>query len=85
MRYVKKPIPVEAVFLDCPATGVRFLRGDELVVISQNALHIKTPEGVMRAKVGSCYLVRNTIHGEVRPVRKDIFESTYEAEAEVVA
>ena len=41
------------------------------------ALFIETPEGIMRADEGD-YIVRG-IAGEFYPVKKEIFERTYEA------
>lgn len=80
MKYVKKPIPVEAFkygfeqppewFEEACANGVaRFpVRGGGLV--------IETLEGEMWADVGS-YIIKG-VNDEVYPCRGDIFEKTYE-------
>ena len=57
MKYIKKPIPVEAFQTKKP-------------------VDIKTNEGVMHANVGDWILTG--IDGEKWPVKKDIFEKTYE-------
>lgn len=57
MKYIKKPIPVEAFQTKKP-------------------VDIKTNEGIMHANVGDWILTG--IDGEKWPVKKDIFEKTYE-------
>lgn len=77
MKYIKKPISIEAI----QWTGSNF---DEIsafmgeknpIVNSQNQLVISTLEGDMRANVGS-YIIKG-VEGEFYPCHKDIFESTY--------
>lgn len=57
MKYIKKPIPVEAFQTKKP-------------------VDIKTNEGVMHANAGDWILTG--IDGEKWPVKKDVFEKTYE-------
>lgn len=84
MRYVKKPVVVEAVqyngdgeFTEVPRwlvntqrTGVIYFDG------SIDRCFIKTLEGTMRVSIGD-YIIRG-VNGELYPCKPDIFEKTYE-------
>lgn len=82
MKYVKKPIPVEAVqiplvhrempdwFADAVQKGIIYGNG------RRKGLCIKTLEGNMYAPWGY-YIIRG-VKGELYPCRADIFEETYE-------
>ena len=76
MKYIKKPIPVDAVqwkgdnveeILDFMAGNSPIFKHDEII--------ISTLEGNMRAPLGS-YIIRG-VDGEYYPCRNDIFEKTY--------
>ena len=78
MRYVKKPIPVEAIqwtgdnFNDI----YNFVTSKPVVITTFNELIISTLEGEMKAPIGS-WIIRGP-KGEYYPCRGDIFEETYE-------
>ena len=86
MKYIKKPIPVEAVqisedkndFIDnyprwfCDA----YDSGEIRLSYAFTGLIVKTLEGEMYAPWGS-YIIRG-VDGEIYPCREDIFEKTYE-------
>lgn len=69
MKYVKKPIPVEAFQFGVDPTP-------EWANFLQFSTEIKTLEGSLFVQPGD-YVVKG-IYGEVYPVRADIFELTYE-------
>lgn len=77
-RYVKKPIPIEAI----KWTGhnfdeiINFMGDKHPVFDGENNVIIQTLEGEMRANPGS-WIIRG-IEGEYYPCRGDIFETTYE-------
>lgn len=85
MRYIKKPIPVEAWHftseaLDKPDSWVRTHR-DHLTLVSQYGgkriwLEVKTIEGMERAEEG--YYIIKGVRGELYPCQEDIFLDTYE-------
>lgn len=81
-RYVKKPIPVEAVQVQKEMNEAPDWYFD---AIKHNVIHrpnsntglsVITLEGVMFAPWGS-YIIRG-VHGELYPIREDIFNETYE-------
>lgn len=90
MKYIKKPVIVEAFQLN-----ERGLVGEDWFwdAVSRNDIithdfgkwshhgpawcEIKTLEGVMVAKTGD-YIIRG-VKGEIYPCKADIFEETYEA------
>lgn len=86
-KYVKKPIPVEALqwtgdnpreILDF-CKGAAVIREDEMAFRlgeGQYHLYIKTLEGNMYAKYGD-YIIRG-VNGEYYPCKCDIFKKTYE-------
>ena len=90
MLYIKKPIPVEAIklpdseeersvddwegyfpswFKEAVASG--------RIKYSGLGVYVETLEGLMFAPHGDSYIVKG-VDGELYPVRKSIFEKTYE-------
>ena len=78
VRYIKKPIPVEAI----QWTGHNFdeihdfVTNRPVVVTGNNEVIISTLEGDMRAPEGS-WIIRGPL-GEFYPCRGEVFEETYE-------
>jgi len=78
MRYVKKPISIEAI----QWTGdnfeeiQKFMCEHHVIKTAHNELIIPTLEGDMRAPVES-WIIRGAM-GEYYPCRNDVFEETYE-------
>lgn len=78
MKYVKKPIPIDAVRW----TGYnhmeieKFMSDVHPIFTGDNEVIIHTLEGDMHAPPGS-YIIRGAI-GEYYPCRGDVFEQTYE-------
>lgn len=90
-KYIKKPIPVEAVKFEGNIATIygkpilpdwimkEYLKGNIIADQLPNydyELVIKTLEGDMRVSVGD-YII-NGIHGEIYPCKPDIFEETYD-------
>ena len=86
MKYVKRPIPVEAVqiFAQTDMYDLPYWVTDAFLnntisyantASAQYGLVIKTLEGDMFAPWGS-YIIKG-VDGELYPVRRDIFEKTY--------
>ena len=79
MKYIKKPIAVEAI----QWTGhnfdqvCNFIINAPVVIMGNNDLVISTLEGEMRAPVGS-YIIRGEPYHEYYPCRREAFEATYE-------
>lgn len=77
MKYVKKPIPIEAI----QWTGSNFneienfMIGNHPIFDANSNIIIDTLEGKMSTSPGS-YIIRG-VEGEYYPCRKDIFEATY--------
>ena len=89
MKYIKKPIPVEAVkansdgFAESPAWISKAVLDGIVQIIHYpganygfNGFKVITLEGPMTGNVGD-YLIRG-VEGELYPCRGDIFEKTYE-------
>ena len=82
MKYIKKPVAIEAV----QWTGSNIKEMKEFYPKSfsspmrGNILEIHTLEGEMTAQVGD-YIIKG-IQGEFYPCKPDIFEKTYYTEAE---
>jgi len=81
-RYIKKPIPVEAVLLTeenlrAVKTWIEENGGEAIIPTSAKSLSILTKEGYLKAFPNKHYIVRGTF-GEFYPVEKEIFEATYE-------
>ena len=80
MRFVKKPVEIEAVQWDGDNwVEVREFTGDRAERRSDpriGTLHIQTLEGVMEARRGD-WIIRG-VQGEYYPCKPDIFEATYD-------
>ena len=79
-RYIKKPVPIEALQIACNPEELRAFLGESgtvsLIIDSQSmTVVIHTLEGNMAAHMGD-YIVKG-IKGEFYPCRKDIFEESY--------
>lgn len=83
MKYIKKPIPIDAVKIVAPWTFGEneqwakdaANRGD--VIFWKTEYDVKSLEGYVHGKYGS-YLVRG-VRGELYVCDAEIFEETYEA------
>lgn len=79
-RYIKKPIPIEALQIACNLDEIQAFLGESgtmsLIIDSQDmTVIIHTLEGDMTAHFGD-YIIKG-IKGEFYPCRKDIFEESY--------
>lgn len=87
MKYRKKPVVIDAWLFDRPATGRALEEMDGRISYNpqsagyEDFLIIKTLEGDMMAKCGD-YIIKG-VQGEFYPCKPDIFEATYELEAEL--
>lgn len=80
MKYVKKPIVIDAVcweddeksYLGLIELGAK----PYITVCSDGTLVIKTLEGIMNCNLGS-YVIKG-VQGEFYPCKAEIFEQTYE-------
>ena len=89
MKYVKKPVVIEAWLWDetkttfnkigCKMMSSRGHKDEPDLMVS---LRIETLEGTMRANKGD-YIIKG-VKGEFYPCKPDIFELTYEALKEQV-
>lgn len=90
MKYIKKPVIIEAFQLDAlgcvseewfwdavARNDIIIHNFDRLFTFSPAWCEIKTLEGTMVAKAGD-YIVKG-VKGEIYPCKADIFEKTYEA------
>lgn len=81
MKYVKKPVEVEAFRFDGtitnkhPEWAVDAYKRGVLVRTHTDQVSVRTLEGWLTAKVGD-YIIRG-IKGELYPCRADIFKETY--------
>jgi hypothetical protein len=84
MKYVKRPVVVEAVQLDHSPMSVEAVMnlsssGADIICehdgCESHQLRIKTLEGDMIARPGD-YIIRG-VRGELYPCKPDIFEATY--------
>lgn len=82
MKYVKKPIPVEAIqipVVDVPMPDwlIEAIQKGFITFYSRRrGWCVKTLEGDMYAPFGS-YIIKD-VDGELYPCREDIFEKSYE-------
>lgn len=91
-KFKKKPVEVEVIqWTNEPNNYVEILEWSKGKIHSASSLiweksgqkidsftlQVQTLEGVVLAQLGD-YLVKGSIVGEFWPVRKDIFEQTYE-------
>ena len=78
-RYVKKPIPIEAMQYDgtdsCLSKLIHWV-GRKLKHLGDGKIGIETLEGVMEASIGD-YIIKG-VRGEFYPCKPDIFEETYQ-------
>lgn len=82
-RYQKKPLPVTAYLWNGEAFGPPHIPAGTIHSVYQmlggEVLGtINTSEGPVSIKAGQHYIVGPGAGGEFWPVRKDIFEATYE-------
>ncbi len=81
MKFVKRPVEVEAVLWDGLHTSLEKIRGlgstCRVLMRRDETLAIETLEGTMTATKGD-WIVRG-VQGEIYPCKPDIFEQTYEA------
>jgi len=75
-KYVKKPIPIEAVQWDGNNQDEIAVFCGATAVIEDGELSIHTLEGTMHARVGD-FIIKG-VRGEFYPCEKSIFEETYE-------
>ena len=83
MKFVKKPVEIEAVqFIDTPEriSQIAEFVGVDLCVNYEDKdnpfIPIETLEGTMKASVGD-YIIKG-VKGEFYPCKPDIFEQTYD-------
>ena len=91
MKYIKKPIPIEAIFLYSKSAKFSPREWDKILPdwfykafndgtiseVTEDGIYIETLEGKMFAPYGNCYIIKG-VDGELYPCRADIFEATYE-------
>ena len=81
MKYIKKPIVIEAMkYIGSKSRIERFVGMENLIweidyVNANELLYIKTPEGNMLVSEGD-YVIKG-LHGEFWPINKAIFEEIY--------
>lgn len=75
-KYIKNPIPIEALQWNGDNKDEVLSFIGESAEIRGGSLYIKTLEGDMFAPIGS-YIIKG-VNGEFYPCREDIFEKTYE-------
>lgn len=93
MRYIKKPLPVEAVQIPetnssrevdkwlrdvAPDWVIEALDNHDAQIDFDEGIYIHTLEGKMLCPWGS-YLIRGEPFHEIYPCRADVFKETYEA------
>ena len=76
MKYVKKPVIIDAVKYDGTNVEeiVRFT--NKTVKYDGETMEIETLEGTMKASVGD-YIIKG-VNGEFYPCKPDIFKKTYD-------
>ena len=81
MKYRKKPVVIDAWFMDRysekPEWLIEAISRGEVEDDEFRDMYITTPEGVMKASYGCDYIIRG-VYDEIYPCKKDIFEETYE-------
>ena len=77
MKYIKKPIPIEAIQWDGKNSSeiLNFMKNNNPIFSNNGDLIINTLEGKMNAPISS-YIIKG-IEGEFYPCKKEIFENTY--------
>lgn len=79
MKYIKKPIPVEAFCPNLEPWPEWFKSNDKVsidIVEGQTIISIETLEGIMKCNKHD-YIIQG-VDGELYPCRRDIFLKTYE-------
>lgn len=79
MKYIKKPIPVEAFYPNLEAWPEWFKNNDKVsvdIINGQTVISIETLEGIMKCDKSN-YIIKG-VDGELYPCRWDIFLKTYE-------
>ena len=79
MKYVKKPIPIEAFCPNLESWPEWFKNNDKIsvdIINGQTIISIETLEGIMKCDKSS-YIIKG-VDGELYPCRRDIFLKTYE-------
>lgn len=78
MKYVKKPILIEAIQIkrDNIPELIKFSHGDFEYIDGSSYCMVNTLEGTMQCHFGD-YLVKG-IHGEFYACKKEVFEESYE-------
>lgn len=76
MKYIKKPVVIEAVIWDGnKVSEVREAFEKSVIIRYGNEVHVTTLEGVMKASPGD-YIIEG-VNGELYPCKPEIFEKTY--------
>lgn len=77
MKYIKKPIPIEAIQWDGANSKeiLDFMEDNNPIFSTNGIITINTLEGPMSAPIGS-YIIKG-INGEFYLCRKEIFENSY--------
>ena len=77
MKYIKKPIPIEAIQWTGGNTDeiLEFMSDNTPVFYTSGNIIINTLEGKMNAPLGS-YIIKG-VEGEFYPCKKEVFEATY--------
>jgi hypothetical protein len=79
MKYIKKPIPVEAFCPNLESWPEWFKNNDKVsvdIIEGQTVISIETLEGIMKCNKQD-YIIQG-VDGELYPCRRDIFLKTYE-------
>ena len=79
MKYIKKPIPVEAFCPNLESWPDWFKNNDKVsvdIINGQTIISIETLEGIMKCDKND-YIIKG-VDGELYPCRRDIFLKTYE-------
>lgn len=78
MKWIKKPIPVEAFKYNIDSRPDWFqdeVTKNNIITYPDDSCYIKTLEGDMKATKGD-YIIKG-IRGEIYPCKADIFEASY--------
>lgn len=79
MKYVKKPVVVEAFQFGIDESPEWFMDAYGIKVVfdrEPNSCAILTLEGIMEAREGD--MIIKGIQGEIYPCKRDIFDATYD-------
>lgn len=82
MKYIKKPVIVEAIqFTGYNSDEIKTFCGDKCMTGFLDKVIIHTLEGNMTANIGD-YIIKG-IKGEFYPCKPDIFEETYDIYSQI--